>query len=127
MKRVWLETRDAIAFQAEQIALFGGQPGVRDAGMLESAMARPRNRAAYGKSSVFRLAAAYAFGIARDHPFIDGNKRTALVCAFTFLELNGWEVSAPEPEAVMAFMALADGTLGENALADWLKRHCTER
>jgi death-on-curing protein len=124
MKRVWLDARDAIAFQAEQVALFGGQPGMRDAGMLESAIARPRNRAAYGKSTDFELAAAYAFGIARNHPFIDGNKRTALVCAFAFLELNGWEISAPEADAVLTFLALAEGTLDEAELAGWLKRHC---
>jgi death-on-curing protein len=124
MKRVWLDARDAIAFQAEQVALFGGQPGIRDAGMLESAIARPRNRAAYGKSTDFELAAAYAFGIARNHPFIDGNKRTALVCAFAFLELNGWEISAPEADAVLTFLALAEGTLDEAELAGWLKRHC---
>jgi death-on-curing protein len=127
MKRVWLEARDAIAFHAEQIASFGGQPGIRDSGLLESAMARPRNRAAYGKSTVFELAAAYAFGIARNHPFIDGNKRVALVCAFVFLELNGWDVAAPEPDAVLTFLALANGTLGEAELAAWLKQHCTQR
>lgn len=126
MKRVWLDERDAIAFHAEQIAQFGGQPGTRDLGLLESAMHRPRNRAAYGKATVFDLAAAYAFGIARNHPYIDGNKRTALVCCFTFLELNARTVTAPEADAVVAFLALAAGKLSEADLAAWLERHCAK-
>jgi death-on-curing protein len=95
--------------------------------MLESAMARPRNKAAYAKAPIFELAAAYAFGIARNHPFLDGNKRTALVCAFTFLELNGSEISAPEADAVLTFLALAEGKLAEDALAAWLKQHSVKR
>lgn len=126
MKRIWLDVRDAIAFHAEQIAQFGGQPGIRDQGLLESAMHRPRNRAAYGKPTLFDLAASYAFGIARNHPFIDGNKRTALVCCFTFLELNGRTVAAPEADAVVTFMELAAGKLSEDALAAWLERHCAK-
>jgi death-on-curing protein len=125
MKVVWLDVRDAIAYHAEQIAQFGGQAGVRDQAMLESAMARPRNKAAYGKK-IFDLAAAYAFGIARNHPFVDGNKRTALVCSFTFLHVNGQEVTAPEPEAALTFLALAAGKLTESALAAWLKQHCVK-
>lgn len=123
MKWIWLETRDAVAFHAEQIALFGGQPGIRDESLLESALARPRNRAAHGEAKAFQLAAACAFGIARNHPFVDGNKRTALVCAFVFLELNGWEVQAPEAEAAVTFLALAEGKLSEEGLAEWLRRH----
>jgi death-on-curing protein len=123
MKAVWLDVRDAIAYHAEQIAQFGGQAGVRDQGLLDSAMARPRNKAVYDKPTIFELAAAYAFGIARNHPFLDGNKRTALVCAFAFLELNGFEVKAPEPDAVLTFLALAEGKLAEDALAAWLKQH----
>ena len=123
MKRVWLEAEDAIAFHAEQIAQFGGQPGIRDRGLLESALGRPRHRAAYEKPTVFELAAAYAYGIARNHPFLDGNKRTALVCAFTFIELNGWEVRAPEADAAIAFLALADGSMSEKDMAAWLAQH----
>lgn len=123
MKRVWLEAEDAIAFHAEQIAQFGGQPGIRDRGLLESALGRPRHRAAYEKPTVFELAAAYAYGVARNHPFLDGNKRTALVCAFTFLELNGWEVRAPEADAAIAFLALADGSMSEKDMAAWLAKH----
>lgn len=127
MKRAWLDVDDVAAIHAAQIDEFGGQSGVRDRGLLESAVARPRNRAAHEKSSLFDLAAAYAFGIARNHPFIDGNKRAALVCAFTFLELNGWEVQAPEADAVVAFYSLAEGKLTEGALAKWIKRHSARR
>lgn len=123
MKIVWLDARDAIAFHAEQIARFGGQPGVRDRGLLESALARSRNLAEYGKPTLIELAAAYAFGIARNHPFIDGNKRAALVCAFVFLEINGWSIEAPEAEAVLTFLALAEGKLPEAELAAWMARH----
>ncbi len=127
MKAVWLDVRDAIAYHAEQIAQFGGQAGVRDQGLLDSAMARPRNKAVYGKPTIFELAAAYAFGIARNHPFLDGNKRTALVCAFAFLDLNGFEVRVPEPDAVLTFLALAEGKLVEDALAAWLKQHSVKQ
>lgn len=121
MKRVWLGVRDVVAFHAEQLAQFGGRPGIRDLGLLKSALGRPRHRDTYAKATVFELAAAYAYGIARNHPFIDGNKRTALVCCFTFLELNGWEVDVPEVDAVVTFLALAEGKLSENELAGWLE------
>ena len=119
----WLSERGVLATHAEQIAEHGGAPGVRDRGLLDSALARPRNLAAYGEPSVFRLAAAYAFGIARNHPFVDGNKRTALVAAATFLLLNGYELAAPEVEAVEVFLRLADGSVDEGALAAWLERN----
>lgn len=122
MRRVWLDARDAVAFHAEQIAQFGGQPGIRDRALLESSIARPRDKAAYRNSTVFELAAAYAYGIVRNHPFLDGNKRTALVCAFVFLELNGYQVTASEEEAVVTFLALAEGDATEEALAAWLKQ-----
>lgn len=120
MKYVWLDVRAVVAYHAGQIAEFGGQPGVRDQGLLESAVARPRNRAAYAKASLFDLAAAYAFGIARNHPFVDGNKRTALVSAFAFLELNGWEVQAPEADAAVTFLSLAEGKISESMLSEWI-------
>jgi death-on-curing protein len=120
---IWLERRDVEAFHAAQIAEFGGLSGLRDAGGLESALARPLNLAAYGKPSIFELAASYAFGIARNHPFVDGNKRTALVASFAFLELNGYEVSAPEADAVLTFVDLAAGRLTQEALSKWLEHH----
>jgi death-on-curing protein len=115
----WLERREVEAFHAMQIAEFGGLAGLRDAGALESALARPRNLVAYGKPSVFELAAAYAFGIARNHPFVDGNKRTAFVSSVVFLEINGFSFGASEEDAVVTFLALAAGELTEARLAKW--------
>ncbi len=93
--------------------------GLRDAGALESALARPRNLVAYGKPSVHELAAAYAFGIARNHPFVDGNKRTAFVASVVFLETNGWSFTASEEDVVVTFLALAAGGLTQDRLAKW--------
>ncbi|MEO7741396.1 MAG: type II toxin-antitoxin system death-on-curing family toxin [Usitatibacter sp.] len=121
---IWLDRRDVEAFHAIQIAEFGGLAGLRDGGALESALARPLNLSAYGETSVFELAASYAFGIARNHPFVDGNKRTALVASFTFLELNGWEVKAAETDAVLVFLDLAKGKVPQGDLARWLQAHC---
>jgi death-on-curing protein len=113
----------ALAAHAEQLAEHGGGEGVRDPGLLESAMARPQNLALYGKPDVAALAAAYAYGIARNHPFVDGNKRTAAVISETFLVLNGWQLSATDAELVVAILALAAGELSEQELADWFRQH----
>lgn len=113
----------AEAAHGEQLAEHGGQPGVRDAGALDSAMARPRNLALYGEPDLAGLAAAYGFGIARNHPFVDGNKRTAAVVMETFLMLNGAALKASDAELVVAIQALAAGELGEDELADWLREH----
>jgi death on curing protein len=118
---VWLTEEAALAIHQRQLAQFGGGEGVRDHGLLLSALARPENLAAYGTPDAAALAAAYAFGIARNHPFIDGNKRAALVCAATFLLLNGHELVASEADAVTAFLALAAGEIGEDALGDWIR------
>lgn len=118
---IWLERRDVEAFHAAQIAEFGGFPGLRDAGALESSLARPLNLLAYGKPTIFELAAAYGFGICRNHPFVDGNKRTSLVSTFVFLELNGYEPTASEEDAVVTLLALADGSLSEKEFATWLE------
>lgn len=120
---VWIATPVADAAHREQLAEHGGGEGVRDAGLLESAMARPRNLAAYGDPDAATLAAAYAFGIARNHPFVDGNKRTAAVVCETFLALNGHGLTATDAELVVAFVALAAGELTEDELADWLREH----
>lgn len=95
--------------------------GVRDQGALESALARPRNLSAYGEPDAAALAAAYAYGIARNHPFVDGNKRTAAVVSETFLIVNGYSLTATDAEVVVAFVALAAGELGEEELADWFR------
>jgi death-on-curing protein len=120
---VWLGIELASAVHAEQLAEHGGGAGVRDAGLLESALACPRNLAAYGDPDAARLAAAYAYGIARNHPFIDGNKRTAAVISETFLLLNGHALAASDAELVVAFLALAAGELSEEETADWFRGH----
>ena len=122
-KWVWIATEVALAAHAEQLAEHGGGDGIRDAGMLDSAMARPQNLVQYGDPDAAALAAAYAFGIARNHPFIDGNKRTAAVVSETFLMLNGYALGATDAELVVAFVALAAGELGEDELADWFRQH----
>ncbi|MDG2004109.1 MAG: type II toxin-antitoxin system death-on-curing family toxin [Novosphingobium sp.] len=125
MARDWLWVLDSVALaaHAEQLAEHGGGDGVRDAGALQSAMARPRNRAGYGEADVAQLAAAYAFGIARNHPFVDGNKRTAAVVSETFLTLNGHALEASDANLVVTFVALAAGELSEDELADWFREH----
>lgn len=119
----WVSLEAALAAHHEQIAEHGGGAGVRDATLLESAMARPQNRAAYGEPDLAALAAAYAFGIARNHPFVDGNKRTAVVVSETFLVRNGGWLDASDAEVVVTFLALAAGELAEEELADWFRDH----
>jgi death-on-curing protein len=118
---IWVAVEVAMAAHAEQLAKHGGGEGVRDAGALESAMARPLNLVAYGDPDAAALAAAYAFGIARNHPFVDGNKRTAAVVSETFLLLNGHELEAKDAELVVAFLALAAGEMNEEEMADWFR------
>ena len=120
---VWIDTAVAKAAHGEQLAEHGGPAGVRDAGALDSAMARPRNLAQYGNADLAALAAGYGFGIARNHPFADGNKRTAAVVMETFLMLNGAVLTASDAELVVAIQALAAGELSEDELADWLREH----
>lgn len=122
----WIALDVAIAAHSEQLSEHGGGEGVRDFGMLESAMARPQNLAAYGSPNAADLAAAYAFGIARNHPFVDGNKRTAAVVSETFLLVNGYALGASDAELVVAFLALAAGELPEEELADWFRSHIEE-
>lgn len=117
----WIHLGEAMAIHAEQIAEHGGLDGIRDQGLFESAMARPENLAAYGEPDVCDLAAAYAFGLARNHPFADGNKRTAFVVSATFLILNGRDLTATEVEVVETFLRLAAGELPEAELADWFR------
>mgnify|MGYP000880036793 FL=1 len=120
---VWVALAVAEAAHLEQLAEHGGGQGVRDARLLDSAMARAQNLAAYGEPDAAALAAAYAFGIARNHPFVDGNKRTAAVVAETFLVLNGYALNATDAELVVAVLALAAGELSEEELADWFRGH----
>ena len=123
---VWLLEETIIAIHHRQIAEHGGGEGLRDEGLLSSALARPQNLLAYGEPppDLAALAAAYAYGIARDHPFVDGNKRTALIAARTFLLLNGVNLEAGQDEKFLTFQSLAAGSLTEDELADWIrKRH----
>lgn len=117
---VWLTVGLVVAIHGEQLRLFGGPVGVRDPAMLESALDRPRNKWAYGERDLATLAAAYAFGIARNHPFVDGNKRAAFLSLITFLGLNQIEFVAPEAEAAAAILALAAGEIDEAGLARWI-------
>jgi len=117
----WIATEVALAAHAEQLAEHGGGEGVRDADALESAMAWPCNLALYVEPDAASLAAAYAFGIARNHPFVDGNRRTAAVVSETFVALNGLRLDASDAELVVAMFALAAGELAEEELADWFR------
>lgn len=119
---VWLDARDALAIHDRQLAEHGGGVGLRDAGILEAALARPVNKWAYGEDDPSALAAAYAFGLARNHPFADGNKRTAWVLARLFLALNSHELKFEPAEAIAAMLALAAGDLSEEELADWFRQ-----
>jgi death on curing protein len=124
---VWIDPRVIHAVHEEQLAEHGGAAGVRDAGLLESALARPRNLAAYGAPDAAALAAAYGFGLARNHPFIDGNKRTAFVATELFLTLNGFDLDAGDADCVVVMLALAAGNLEESEFADWLRQHMARR
>ena len=123
----WLVEGVVIAVHAEQIAEHGGSEGIRDRGLLSSALDRPRNLAGYGMPTVFDLAAAYVFGIMQNHPFIDGNKRTGFLAAYVFLALNGWKLIAAEASAVEAALALASGRMSEAEFAGWLKAQSVRR
>ena len=121
---VWIEQSVALAIHAEQIAEHGGGgDGLRDRGLFESAMARPHNQVLYGDPDAAALAAAYAYGLARNHAFIDGNKRIAAVVSETFLLLNDYRLTATDAELVVAFLELAAGNLTETDLADWFRQH----
>ena len=121
---IWVREDVVLAIHRRQLAEHGGSDGVRDAGLLSSALARPRNLFAYGEPvpDVAALAASYAYGIAKNHPFVDGNKRTALVVSRTFLALNGFDLAASQEEKYRTFLSLAEGSLSEGDLAEWLRQ-----
>ena len=119
----WILKDAVIAIHGRQIAEHGGSDGVRDEGLLLSALARPENLYAYGENpDLAALAAAYAFGIAKNHPFIDGNKRTALVVARTFIKINGADIAANQEDKYTTFLKLAEGSLSEDELAEWIRQ-----
>ena len=122
MKRPsWLLRDTVIVLHEQLIATFGGSAGIRDEGLLDSALARPVNRFALGKPTIFDLAAAYSFGLVKNHAFIDGNKRIGFAAAVVFLEANGSMFEAAEADAVLRTLALAASDMTESAYADWLK------
>lgn len=119
----WVLRDTVLALQERLLAEFGGLSGVRDAALLDSALARPQQLLAYGKPGMFELSAAYAFGLVRSHLFLDGNKRIGFTTAVLFLELNGCRFSAVEADATLKTLALAAGELDEAAYAAWLKEN----
>jgi len=122
----WVTISVVFAIHEQQIAEHGGTQGTRDIGLLESALARPQNLAGYKDTDYVALAAAYAFGIARNHPFLEGNKRTSYVTAQTFLALNGLTISSDEATRLQIWLALGAGKLSEEELADWLRANTTD-
>jgi death-on-curing protein len=117
---VWLDTSIVLDVHAEQLALFGGADGLRDAGLLESALARQVNKFAYGEANLAALAAAYGFGVARNHPFVDGNKRTAFASIIVFLGLNGIDFDVAPEAATAIVLGVAAGEIKEDGLARWI-------
>jgi death on curing protein len=126
---LWMDAADAVIAHDLELAAHGGSSGIRDQGLLESALARPKNLWAYAEPppSLPRLAAAYAFGISSNHPFVDGNKRTALVVSFAFLDVNGLEVTASQEDAYLTVLGLAAGEISEDQLAAWFERNTAPR
>lgn len=128
MKRwVWIDARAIQMIHDEQLAEHGGGAGVRDPGLLESALSRPVNLAVYKKPDAAALAASYAAGLAENHPFVDGNKRTAFVALELFLALNGFELAADDVDCVVTMLAVAAGEIDEATLAAWIRRHMVKR
>ena len=120
----WIDKRALLLLHEESLAMFGGARGLRDRGLLDSALSRPVNQYLYDKASdVAMLAAAYGFGIAKNHAFIDGNKRASFLSIGLFLSLNGWRLRADQVDAIQTMLALAAGTLDEAGLAEWIRNH----
>jgi death on curing protein len=127
MRWVWLDAQALLAVHEEQLAEHGGAAGTRDAGLFESALARPLHLAAYGDPDAADLAAAYGVGLARNHPFIDGNKRTAFVAVELFLALNGFDLMASDTDCVLTMLAVASGEIDDATFAAWLRGHLQAR
>jgi death-on-curing protein len=123
----WVAAEVLLAVHEEQLAEHGGAAGVRDLGLFESALARPQNQAAYGNPDAADLAAAYGVGLAKNHPFIDGNKRTAFVAVELFLALNGHDLVADDADCVLTMLSVAAGSLDEPGFAAWLRTHSRPR
>jgi len=118
----WITKDILLAVHAELLNRFGGLSGIRDEGLLDSALNRPKHLVCYGSPTLFQMAASYSHEIVKNHPFLDGNKRTGFISAYIFLGVNGWSLEAPEEEAVLETLALAAGKTSEEAYATWLER-----
>ena len=127
MSWTWVDPAVVLAIHDQQLAEHGGMSGIRDMGLLQSALARPMQFDAYGDPDVFDLAAAYAYGIARDHPFVDGNKRTGYVVCMLFLRLHGFHINAPASVRVILFERLGKGEIQQEELAGWLRNRGIKR
>jgi death-on-curing protein len=123
-KLVWILKDFVLSLHEELLSEHGGTPGIRDEGLLDSALARPQNIHSYGNTDLFTLATAYITGIIRNHPFIDGNKRTAFMTGYVFLSRNGKELIADEAEATQIMLALASTKVSEEDFALWIKKNC---
>ncbi|MBK7662967.1 MAG: type II toxin-antitoxin system death-on-curing family toxin [Candidatus Methylophosphatis roskildensis] len=122
----WVDKRALLLLHDESLAEHGGASGIRDEGLLDAALARPRNLAAYGEPDASDLAAGYGFGLAKNHAFVDGNKRAAFLAVGLFLWLNGYRLAASQAEATLTMLALAAGELDEAAFANWIRAHVTK-
>jgi death-on-curing protein len=122
---VWIEEAVVLALHEEQLTEHGGAVGLRDLGLLQSALARPQHLATYGQPDVAALAAAYSYGVARNHPFMDGNKRTAFTVTELFLTLNGYELAADDQSCVVTMLRVAEGSVSEAEFADWIRTNLT--
>jgi death on curing protein len=123
----WIDKQALLLLHDESLAEHGGSAGIRDEGLLDSALGRPLNLEAYDKPDFADLAASYAVGIAKNHPFVDGNKRAAFLATGLFLYLNGYRLSVSQAEATLTMLAVAAGEIDEAAFAEWLRRHCVKR
>ena len=123
----WVDKRALLLLHDESLAEHGGAPGIRDEGLLDSALARPLNLDAYGTPDFADLAASYAIGLAKNHAFVDGNKRAAFLATGMFLYLNGYRLTVSQADATLTMYALAAGEMNEASFADWLRKHCVKR
>ena len=123
----WIERRALELLHDESLATHGGASGLRDEGLLESALARPLNVAAYGSPEVWELAASYVVGLAKNHAFVDGNQRAAFLAVGVFLALNGYRLTAPQADATLTMLAVAAGQMDEATFARWLRQHSRRR
>jgi death-on-curing protein len=120
---MWIDAKQLLMAHDEQLAEHGGAAGIRDRGLFESALARPQNLAAYGSPDAAELAAAYCFGLAKNHAFVDGNKRISLVALESFLVLNGYELNADDAQCVLVILSVASGAMDEHQVAEWIRKH----